>query len=166
MKIYVAGAMEHDLFGINRRRRRKINAALVEMGHEILDPIDTNLEIDQELKRIKPTKGSNKYSGFVRLIVENDLRLVSEADLVFVIYSRGVRKGAGTHGEITYAASLMKPIVIWSPWHKIKKIPGWIFGCCHPRFMNKKIQQSLEDVNLINNIINTGDEKTKVPRRE
>ena len=152
MKIYVAGALERDFFGIDWRRREKITNALREMGHEILDPVDANVSVDMELKQLRPAKGSNKYSGYIRLIVENDLRLVSEADLIFVIYSVGVRKGAGTHGEITYAAALMKPIIIWSPWHPIKKIPGWIFGCCHPKFIRKRLSDALAGVTFINKL--------------
>ena len=152
MKIYIAGALERDTFGIEKRRREKISKTLRDLGHEILSPVDANLDIDKALKEMRPTKGSNEHSGYIRLIVENDLNLVSQADLIFVIYSRGVRKGAGTHGEITYAAGLMKPIVIWSPWHPIKWIPGWVFGCCHPKFIHKQVKQALGSVAFINKL--------------
>jgi hypothetical protein len=149
MKIYVAGAIDHDRWGINRRRRAKVNAALIAAGHEVIDPIDANLEVDKVLSEMKPDKGSDEYSGYIRLIVENDCALVVGADLVFVIYSVGVRKGAGTHGEITLGAWLHKPIVIWSPRHPIKKIPGWVFGCCHPKFMFKKMEDAIRGINTL-----------------
>jgi len=149
MRIYLAHAIEAGTASDNILAEEAYSS-LKANGHDIFDPVEENEQAMGALAADKlAVKTSNQHSGYVRLIVENDLQAVAKSDMLFVIYSKGVRKGAGVHGEMTLAAYLMKPIVVWHPNYDMKKAPDWVFGCCHPKFMNKDLAESLKAVDFI-----------------
>ena len=104
-----------------------------ELNHDAFNPVEetrsriSGLNSDEfrALKRTEPTK----YKNILRKIIDIDLNaVVKKTDYLIVHWDESVFKGGGTHGEVTLAYFLGKPIYL------INKIPlddlsSWIFAC-------------------------------------
>ena len=104
-----------------------------EINHNVFNPVEatrgtisgiTNDEF-REMKKTEP----EKYKKLIRKIIDIDIKAVVEnSDYLIVNWDESVFKGGGTHGEITLAYYLKKPIYL------INRVPiddlsSWIFSC-------------------------------------
>lgn len=147
MKVYLAYAMDHDRWNLNSERRNIARSELEAIGCKVVDMREPTRTFNKLLQ--DGIKGTGPHSGAAKAIVDMDLQALADCDLLFLIYSKEVRKGAGCHGELTLAAYLNKPVVIWNPKYPMKKMPNWVFGCCHPKFMHKELRTAVALVEII-----------------
>ena len=104
-----------------------------EIKHDVFNPvlatrkIISNLTNTQfrEMKDTNPTK----YKNLIRQIIDIDIKaVVEETDYLIVDWNKSVFRGGGTHGEITLAYYLKKPIYLIN--HvPIDDLSSWIFSC-------------------------------------
>ena len=70
-----------------------------------------------------------KYKSIIRKIIKVDLdAVVNHADYLIVKWDKSVFKGGGTHGEITLAHWLGKPVYLVNDL-PIDDVSSWIFSC-------------------------------------
>ena len=104
-----------------------------EIKHDVFNPvlatrkIISNLTNTQfrELKDTNPTK----YKNLIRQIIDIDIKaVVEETDYLIVNWNKSVFRGGGTHGEITLAYYLKKPIYLVN--HvPLDDLSSWISSC-------------------------------------
>ena len=97
----------------------------------------------RDMKTTNPTK----YKKIIREIIKVDLEsVVNQADYLIVKWDKAVFKGGGTHGEITMAYWLGKPVYLVNNL-PINDVSSWIFSCSEEIFDNfenlKKIRNYL-----------------------
>ena len=104
-----------------------------EINHNVFNPVEatrgtisgiTNDDF-REMKKTEP----EKYKKLVRKIIDIDIKAVVEnSDYLIVNWDESVFKGGGTHGEITLAYYLKKPVYLIN--HvPIDDLSSWIFSC-------------------------------------
>ena len=104
-----------------------------EIKHDVFNPvlatrkIISNLTNTQfrEMKDTNPTK----YKNLIRQIIDIDIKaVVEETDYLIVDWNKSVFRGGGTHGEITLAYYLKKPIYLVN--HvPLDDLSSWISSC-------------------------------------
>ena len=104
-----------------------------EIKHDVFNPvlatrkIISNLTNTQfrEMKDTNPTK----YKNLIRQIIDIDIKaVVGETDYLIVNWNKSVFRGGGTHGEITLAYYLKKPIYLVN--HvPLDDLSSWISSC-------------------------------------
>ena len=104
-----------------------------EIKHDVFNPvlatrkIISNLTNTQfrEMKDTNPTK----YKNLIRQIIDIDIKaVVEETDYLIVNWNKSVFRGGGTHGEITLAYYLKKPIYLVN--HvPLDDLSSWISSC-------------------------------------
>ena len=104
-----------------------------EIKHDVFNPvlatrkIISNLTNTQfrEMKDINP----KKYKNLIRQIIDIDIKaVVGETDYLIVNWNKSVFRGGGTHGEITLAYYLKKPIYLVN--HvPLDDLSSWISSC-------------------------------------
>ena len=89
----------------------------------------------------------SEYKNIIRKIINVDLDAVANnSDYLIVKWDESVFKGGGTHGEVTMAYWLKKPIFL------VNKLPlddisSWIFSCSTHIFENfEDLKIKLEEV--------------------
>ena len=104
-----------------------------EINHNVFNPVEatrgtisgiTNDEF-REMKKTEP----EIYKTLIRKIIDIDIKAVVEnSDYLIVNWDESVFKGGGTHGEITLAYYLKKPIYLIN--HvSLDDLSSWIFSC-------------------------------------
>ena len=104
-----------------------------EIGHDVFNPVEATRDIIKglsneqfrEMKKIEP----QNYKRLIRQIIDIDIKAVAEqSDYLIVDWNKSVFKGGGTHGEITLAYYLKKPIYLVN--HvPLDDLSSWIFSC-------------------------------------
>ena len=89
----------------------------------------------------------NEYKKIIRKIIKVDLNaVVNKSDYLIVKWDKSVFKGGGTHGEITMAHWLKKPIFLVNSL-PIDEISSWIFSCSDYMFNNfEDLKKKLEEL--------------------
>ena len=78
--------------------------------------------------------GGSKNSEIIRKIISVDLEaVVKHADYLIVKWDTSVFRGGGTHGEVTMAYWLGKPVYLVNSL-PIADISSWIFSCSEEIF--------------------------------
>ena len=78
----------------------------------------------------------DEYKKIIRKIIKVDLdAVVHKSDYLIVNWDESVFKGGGTHGEITLAYWLGKPIYLVNEL-PLEDISSWIFSCSSYVFNN------------------------------
>jgi len=103
------------------------------LSHEVFNPI---VETEKLLKENYPdvnfrdlkTSSPEKFKEIMSKIIERDLKAVSQCDYIICFWDESAQKGAGTHGEITLAKFLNKPVFLVSEFD-LSRIPSWVIGC-------------------------------------
>ena len=103
------------------------------LGHNVFDPVAETKSIVNENsgKDFRSLKVSEpeKYKSIIRKIIKVDLdAVVNHADYLIVKWDKSVFKGGGTHGEITLAYWLGKPVYLVNDL-PIDDVSSWIFSC-------------------------------------
>ena len=104
-----------------------------EINHNVFNPVEATRGIisgitNDEFREMKKTE-PEKYKKLVRKIIDIDIEAVVEnSDYLIVNWDESVFKGGGTHGEITLAYYLKKPIYLIN--HvSLDDLSSWIFSC-------------------------------------
>ena len=103
------------------------------LSHKVFNPVIATRDITKGLtsSEFRNMKRSNpdKYKKLIRKIINIDIEaVVNNSDYLIVNWNKSVFRGGGTHGEITLAYFLKKPIYL------INNVPfddlsSWIFSC-------------------------------------
>ena len=110
------------------------------LNHRVFNPvIETKKNIENYNSsdfRIMKNTNPNEYKKIIRKIIQIDLdAVVNQSDYLIVKWDKSVFKGGGTHGEITMAYWLKKPIFLVNSL-PIDDISSWIFSCAEHMFDN------------------------------
>ena len=109
-----------------------------ELGHKVFNPVlETKSILDnisiEDFRLLKNTNPS-EYKKIIRRIIKVDLEAVAQqADYLIVKWDKSVLKGGGTHGEVTMAYWLKKPIYLVNDL-PIEDVSSWIFSCSEEIF--------------------------------
>ena len=103
------------------------------LNHRVFDPVKETKSIIDEISmeefRLLKTKDLSKYKKIFRKIIKIDLEAVfNEADYLIVKWDESVFKGGGTHGEITMAYWLNKPVYLVNSL-PINDVSSWVLSC-------------------------------------
>ena len=103
------------------------------LNHKVFNPVIATRDITKGLtsSEFRNMKRSNpdKYKKLIREIINIDIEaVVNSSDYLIVNWNKSVFRGGGTHGEITLAYFLKKPIYL------VNNVPfddlsSWIFSC-------------------------------------
>ena len=103
------------------------------LSHKVFNPVIATRDITKGLtsSEFRNMKRSNpeKYKKLIRKIIDIDIEaVVNNSDYLIVNWDKSVFRGGGTHGEITLAYFLKKPIYL------VNNVPfddlsSWIFSC-------------------------------------
>ena len=123
------------------------------LNHNVFNPvIETKPIIDRyggdnfrDMKKTNPLE----YKKIIRKIIKVDLEsVVNQPDYLIVKWDKTVLKGGGTHGEVTMAYWLGKPVYLVNNL-PIDDVSSWIFSCSEQIFENfKSLKDRLETIYL------------------
>ncbi|MDA9991998.1 hypothetical protein N9E35_03205 [Candidatus Marinimicrobia bacterium] len=104
-----------------------------EIEHDVFNPVVETRKIisdltNRQFREMKETD-PKKYKNLIRQIIDIDIKaVVEESDYLIVNWNKSVFRGGGTHGEITLAYYLKKPIYLVN--HvPLDDLSSWIFSC-------------------------------------
>ena len=104
-----------------------------EIKHNVFNPVLATRKIISNLTntQFREMKDTNpkKYKNLIRQIIDIDIKaVVGETDYLIVNWNKSVFRGGGTHGEITLAYYLKKPIYLVN--HvPLDDLSSWISSC-------------------------------------
>ena len=104
-----------------------------EIKHDVFNPVLATRKIISNLTntQFREMKDTNpkKYKNLIRQIIDIDIKaVVGETDYLIVNWNKSVFRGGGTHGEITMAYYLKKPIYLVN--HvPLDDLSSWISSC-------------------------------------
>jgi nucleoside 2-deoxyribosyltransferase len=130
--VYLAGAIEYSPDGGEGWRRALIPFLRDELRWEVYDPTsgEAQLLTEEEAPVFRTWKREDlaRFQSTMRRIIRHDLENLQRADLIICLWDRHVIRGGGTHGELTLAHHLGKPVhlVLQVP---IEEVSSWILGC-------------------------------------
>ena len=103
------------------------------LNHKVFNPVKATRSItagltNNEFRNMKRTN-TKKYKKLIREIIDIDIEaVVNNSDYLIVNWDKSVFRGGGTHGEITLAYFLQKPIYLVN--HvPFEDLSSWIFSC-------------------------------------
>ena len=104
-----------------------------EISHDVFNPVEATRDVIKglsneqfrEMKKIEP----QNYKRLIRQIIDIDIKaVVEQSDYLIVDWNKSVFRGGGTHGEITLAYYLKKPIYLVN--HvPLDDLSSWISSC-------------------------------------
>ena len=104
-----------------------------EIKHDVFNPVLATRKIisnltNTQFREMKDTS-PKKYKNLIRQIIDIDIKaVVEETDYLIVNWNKSVFRGGGTHGEITLAYYLKKPIYLVN--HvPLDDLSSWISSC-------------------------------------
>lgn len=103
------------------------------LNHDVIDPVLESekrvIEIGAENYRDWKKSDPKKFKEFIRILINQDLRaVIGKADYLIVLWDESVLYGGGTHGEVTMAYWVDRPVFL------VNKLPAdelsaWISSC-------------------------------------
>ncbi len=151
MIAYLSGPIENASNNGSHWRDLMTDWLKTSLNHNVFNPvIETKSIVKQNLDgdfRKMKISNPNKYKKIIRKIIKLDLEAVSEkADYLIVKWDKSVFKGGGTHGEITLAYWLGKPVYLVNDL-PINDVSSWIFSCSDEIFENfEDLKKSLRNI--------------------
>jgi hypothetical protein len=149
MLAYLSGSIEYSPdFG--KSWRAEITPFLHALGHEVYDPAadeKKNLS-DDEVANFRCWKASDlaRFQRTIQKIIAWDLDWIeTRADYIICYWDEAATRGAGTHGELTFAHRMHIPVylVVGMP---REQVSGWILGCASEVFSGfDELRQFLTD---------------------
>ena len=162
MKAYLSGPIE-NAENDGASWRQDITLWLKDnLNHEVFNPVletkniigHLNPSIFRSMKKTDPIE----YKNIIREIIKLDLEaLINDSDYLIVKWDKSVLKGGGTHGEVTMAYWIKKPIFIVNSL-PIDDMSSWIFSCSDFIFndfksLKKKLTQLYKSISNTKRII-------------
>ena len=103
------------------------------LKHSVFNPVLETKSIMEHLDahdfRSMKITDPLEYKKIIREIIKLDLNaVVHKSDYLIVKWDKSVLKGGGTHGEVTIAYWMKKPIYIVNSL-PLKDMSSWIFSC-------------------------------------
>ena len=135
---YLSGGMENAQNEGADWRSNMTNWLKGNLGHDTIDPVleSKKLVLAHGAEEYQGWKTTNhgKYKEFIRLFINQDLRAVTgRVDYLIVLWDESTLYGGGTHGEVTMAYWVDKPIFLVNKLPK-EKLSGWISSCSTETF--------------------------------
>ena len=133
MKAYLSGPIENAENDGASWRQDMTLWLKNNLNHEVFNPVletkniigHLNPSIFRSMKKTDPIE----YKNIIREIIKLDLEaLINDSDYLIVKWDKSVLKGGGTHGEVTMAYWIKKPIFIVNSL-SIDDMSSWIFSC-------------------------------------
>tara|TARA_B000000609_G_scaffold139237_1_gene116722 strand:- start:66 stop:557 length:492 start_codon:yes stop_codon:yes gene_type:complete len=133
MKAYLSGPIENAENDGASWRQDMTLWLKDNLNHEVFNPVletkniigHLNPGIFRSMKKTDPIE----YKNIIREIIKLDLEaLINDSDYLIVKWDKSVLKGGGTHGEVTMAYWIKKPIFIVNSL-PIDDMSSWIFSC-------------------------------------
>ena len=139
MIAYLSGPIENANDGGENWRLEMTQWLKDRLNHRVFNPvIETKSIIEKYSSDFRLMKKHNpeEYKNIVRKIIKIDLdAVVKESDYLIVKWDKSVFRGGGTHGEVTMAYWLKKPVFLVNEL-PIKDVSSWIFACSEDIFDN------------------------------
>tara|TARA_B100000214_G_scaffold98883_1_gene68857 strand:+ start:785 stop:1249 length:465 start_codon:yes stop_codon:yes gene_type:complete len=133
MIAYLSGGMENAPKE-GSKWRIEMNVWLkTNLGHDVIDPVveskkvieKHNAEDYRSWKKTKP----KVFKQLIRKLINQDLNaVVNNVDYLIVLWDESVIKGGGTHGEVTVAYWMKKPIYLVNKLD-MDDLSAWILSC-------------------------------------
>ena len=133
MKAYLSGPIENAENDGASWRQDMTLWLKDNLNHEVFNPVletkniigHLNPSIFRSMKKTNPIE----YKTIIREIIKLDLEaVINDSDYLIVKWDKSVLKGGGTHGEVTMAYWIKKPIFIVNSL-PIDDMSSWIFSC-------------------------------------
>ena len=140
MLAYLSGPIE-NAFNDGLNWRNDITEWLEkELQHKVFNPVTETKSIIKNYSsgdfRLMKNTNPNEYKNIVRKIIKVDLEaLVNNSDYLIVKWDESVFKGGGTHGEVTMAYWLRKPVFLVNSL-SMDDLSSWIYSCSEYIFDN------------------------------
>jgi hypothetical protein len=121
------------------------------LNHKVFNPVIETQSIIKHHKgrdfRLMKKTNPNEYKKIIRKIIKVDLEaVVHKSDYLIVKWDESVFRGGGTHGEVTMAYWLGKPVFLVNKL-PIDDISSWIFSCSNHIFDNfDDLKKKLEEL--------------------
>ena len=162
MKAYLSGPIENAENDGASWRQDMTLWLKDNLNHEVFNPVletkniigHINPSIFRSMKKTDPIE----YKNIIREIIKLDLEaLINDSDYLIVKWDKSVLKGGGTHGEVTMAYWIKKPIFIVNSL-PIDDMSSWIFSCSDFIFndfksLKKKLTQLYKGIPITKRII-------------
>lgn len=108
------------------------------LGHDTIDTVieSKKLVLANGAEEYQDCKTTNhgKYKEFIRLLINQELRaVIDKVDYLIVLWDESILYGGGTHGEVTVAYWVDRPIFLVNKLPK-EKLSGWISYCSTETF--------------------------------
>ena len=132
MLFYLAGSIEYSPdFG--KAWRAEIAPFLQSLGHAVYDPAEDEMRnlSETEAREFRSWKNSDlpRFQKTVRKIIAFDLDLIEkQVNAVLCFRHQHACRGAGTHGELTFAHRMGIPVYLICG-IPIEQVSGWLLGC-------------------------------------
>ena len=133
MKAYLSGPIENAENDGASWRQDMTLWLKDNLNHEVFNPVletkdiigNLNPIIFRSMKKTDPIE----YKNIIREIIKLDLEaVINDSDYLIVKWDKSVLKGGGTHGEVTMAYWIKKPVFIVNSL-PIDDMSSWIFSC-------------------------------------
>ena len=103
------------------------------LNHKVFNPVVETKKIIGHLNssnfRAMKKADPIKYKNIIRKIIKLDLEaVINDSDYLIVKWDESVLKGGGTHGEVTMAYWIKKPVFIVNSL-PLEDMSSWIFSC-------------------------------------
>tara|TARA_B100000886_G_C20126228_1_gene368006 strand:+ start:68 stop:559 length:492 start_codon:yes stop_codon:yes gene_type:complete len=133
MKAYLSGPIENAENDGASWRQDITSWLRNNLNHKVFNPVIETKSIIGNLNssNFRAMKKTNpiKYKNIIREIIKLDLEaVINDSDYLIVKWDKSVLKGGGTHGEVTMAYWIKKPIFIVNSL-PIDDMSSWIFSC-------------------------------------
>ena len=162
MKAYLSGPIENAENDGASWRQDMTLWLKDNLNHEVFNPVletkniigHLNPSIFRSMKKTDPIE----YKNIIREIIKLDLEaVINDSDYLIVKWDKSVLKGGGTHGEVTMAYWIKKPIFIVNSL-PIDDMSSWIFSCSDFIFndfksLKKKLTQLYKGIPITKRMI-------------
>ena len=133
MKAYLSGPIENaENDGASWRQDMTLWLEK-NLNHKVFNPVietkniigHLNANNFRSMKKTDPIKYKNKIREIIKLDLE---AVINDSDYLIVKWDKSVLKGGGTHGEVTMAYWIKKPVFIVNSL-ALEDMSSWIFSC-------------------------------------
>jgi hypothetical protein len=133
MIVYLSGAMENAADEGADWRDELSRWLKSELNHDVIDPVITSQELVNKNNandyREWKVSDPDRFIEFVREAIDLDLdNVMNKADYVICLWNKAVFKGGGSHGEVTMAYFMKKPVYLVNQ-VPLEELSGWIMSC-------------------------------------